>query len=265
MAAAEESGFFDDWPKWSKPIFALSAMILLGGAWIGVPLLSALKLIDNNAQAGVVDYTPMITMFVAMTTATITGIFLFMTLRIDRGTRLKAERVAKDKVDEIVKSKFNELGKFEEASKKKLEDFESDSRRKLENFDDVSRGEITKFEEMYKVKFEKFETDAKGEFGKFERKLDESIRPEVIKEAIQDRIPEETFRAYVEAVLLANANGQIIREYARERAAAMDAKALEALLGLLNETIEHVARRAKEERDGLWARAMTTMTGWWRR
>ena len=29
--AADEEGFFEDWPKWSKPVFALSAMILLGG------------------------------------------------------------------------------------------------------------------------------------------------------------------------------------------------------------------------------------------
>ena len=27
--AADEEGFFEDWPKWSKPVFALSAMILL--------------------------------------------------------------------------------------------------------------------------------------------------------------------------------------------------------------------------------------------
>ena len=39
--AADEEGFFEDWPKWTKPVFALSAMILLGGVWIGIPLLSA--------------------------------------------------------------------------------------------------------------------------------------------------------------------------------------------------------------------------------
>ena len=30
--AADKEGFFEDWPKWSKPVLALSAMILLGGA-----------------------------------------------------------------------------------------------------------------------------------------------------------------------------------------------------------------------------------------
>ena len=118
MAGSEEHGFFDDWPKWSKPVLALAAMVLLGGAWIGVPLLSALKLVDNNAQAaGFVDYGPMVTVLIAMTTATMTGIFVFMTFRIDRGTRLKAERVAKEKVDEIVERKF---GTFDKDAERKV-------------------------------------------------------------------------------------------------------------------------------------------------
>lgn len=85
-----------DWPKWSKPALALAAMIFLGGIWIGVPLLSAFKLVDHNVRtSGVVDYRPMMSVLIAMTTATIAGIFLFMTLRIDRGTKLKAGRAAR--------------------------------------------------------------------------------------------------------------------------------------------------------------------------
>lgn len=104
--AADEEGFFEDWPKWSKPVFALSAMILLGGVWVGIPLLSAWKLGYDNAQAAVpMDYEPMMALLIAMTTVTITGIFVFMTFRIDRGTRLKAERVAKEKVNELVAAK----------------------------------------------------------------------------------------------------------------------------------------------------------------
>ena len=126
--AADKDGFFEDWPKWSKPVLALSAMILLGGVWIGVPLLSAWKLVENNAQAtGFVDYRPMMAVLIAMTTATIAGIFLFMTFRIDRGTRLKAERVTKEKVDEVVALKFIE--------------FDKDAKSKIENkLDELTRG-----------------------------------------------------------------------------------------------------------------------------
>lgn len=252
---ADEEGFFDDWPKWSKPLFALSAMILLGGVWIGIPLLSALKVIELNLQSeGQVDYQPMMAVLIAMTTATITGIFVFMTFRIDRGTRLKAERVAKEKVDELVKAKLDE---FAEDSEEQLGKFATDSERKLVIFDDT-----------LKNKCREFDKDVKRKFVELKNKLDE-IGPEVIKKAVQHRIPEDVFRAHIEAVLLANANGQIVKEYAKERAAAMDAKSVEALLCLLRETIEHVAQYAKqkpeEDRGGPWTRARAATAGWWHR
>ena len=216
---ADEEGFFDDWPKWSKPVFALSAMILLGGVWIGIPLMSAWKLGIDSAQAGVqLDYEPMIATLVAMTTATIAGIFVFMTFRIDRGTRLKAERVAKEKVDEIVKKKFAE---FDEESKKKVDG-----------------------------------------------KLDELTSSDAVKSAIQNRIPEEKFRDYVQAVLFANTNGELVAQYARERAKGMDRIAVEALLGLLRETTKHVAQCAKakrkENRKERWTRTKKSIAKWWR-
>lgn len=231
MAAGEEHGFFEDWPRWSKPILALAAMILLGGAWIGVPLLSAWKLVENNAQAtGFVDYRPMMTVLIAMTTATITGIFVFMTFRIDRGTRLKAERVAKDTADEVVKSKFD------------------------------------KFDKTIQCKFDKFDQDAKC---KIKEKLGESTTQDAINKAVRDRIPEREFRAHVRAVLLANANGQIVAKYAKEQAKAMDTKTVEALLGLLGDAVKHVARCAKakrkEDRRRRWAEVKKGVAGWWRR
>lgn len=159
---ADEEGFFEDWPKWSKPVLALSAMILLGGVWIGIPLMSAWKLGIDSAQATVqLDYEPMIAVLVAMTTATIAGIFVFMTFRIDRGTRLKAERVAKDKVDEIVKRKFNY---FEESSEKKLSKFDGDSKRKLDDFDELSTDNVDKFGRAARSKFSEFDRGAKSKF-----------------------------------------------------------------------------------------------------
>lgn len=100
MATKGENGFFDDWPDWSKPTLALAVVILLGGVWIGVPSLMTWNLMQQSIQQGVVvNYQPIATVLVAMTTATITGVFLFMTLRIDRGTRLKAESVAKREIE----------------------------------------------------------------------------------------------------------------------------------------------------------------------
>lgn len=237
MAAAEESGFFDDWPKWSKPIFALAAMILLGGTWIGLPLMSAWRLVENSPQATDVNYQPMMAVLVAMTTATIAGIFLFMTFRIDRGTRLKAEKVAKDAAVKVVKGR---LRKFDRKSKRKFE----------------------KFEQASKCKLDKYDEDA-------ERKVEELTESDAIEEAVRSRIPEEDFRAYVEAVLLANANGQVVESFAKARAEAMDTKAVEALLGLLNNTVKHVAQCAKvkrkENRRRRWWEARERIVAGWRR
>lgn len=95
MATKGESGFFDDWPAWAKPTMALAVTILLGGAWIGVPFFVAWRLMEQSVKLGVVTYQPMMTVLVAMTTATIAGIFLFMTLRIDRGTDSRLRELRK--------------------------------------------------------------------------------------------------------------------------------------------------------------------------
>lgn len=286
---ADEEGFFEDWPKWSKPVFALCAMILLGGLWIGIPLLSALKVIELNFQSeGQVDYQPMMAVLIAMTTATITGVFVFMTFRIDRGTRLKAERVAKDRIKKVVdeelarfaktsdgrlnnfrKTSDAELVGFGRTARGKFAEFKRDSDDKLGEFDGASKKRLVAFDAASERKLGEFDENAKSKLVEFEEKLDESTKPEVVQQAIHQRIPEDALRALVESVLLANANGQIVMEYARERAAAMDAKAVEVLLGLLRETIEDVAPQAEQEpeedRGGPWTRARAATAGWWHR
>ena len=101
MASKDGNGFFEDWPGWAKFWLAFAGMIFIGGLWVALPLLNAWRLMHEEARIEV-DYEPMMAMYIALATVTITGIFLFMTLRIDRGTRLKAESVARTKVDEIM-------------------------------------------------------------------------------------------------------------------------------------------------------------------
>ncbi len=108
MASKNRNRLLEDWPDWAKFWLALATMIIIGGVWVGLPVLSALESVKAQGS-GTVDYSPMMSVYIAMTTATITGIFLFMTLRIDRGTRFKAESVAKDKMDKIVAEKIEEM------------------------------------------------------------------------------------------------------------------------------------------------------------
>lgn len=194
MATKGESGFFEDWPRWAKPTMALAAMILLGGAWIGVPFLLTWRLLKQSTDFGVVvDYQPIATVLIAMTTATITGIFLFMTLRIDRGTRLKAENVARDAVKDEVKAARERLDKVE----KQLGKIEMDASTILA------------------------------------RKFDEGTAPRNISKEVQARLTADVLRGHVKDVLMIDANVQMVGQYVKERARDLNPETIERLLPLL--------------------------------
>ena len=97
MTAEDGRGFSDNWPDWAKPAFALAGMVI----WVGAPLVAAWSLAARTVQAGgAMDYQPILVVLVGMTTATITGIFVFMSFRIDRGTRFEAQKIAEKVVRE---------------------------------------------------------------------------------------------------------------------------------------------------------------------
>lgn len=246
MASKGESGFFDDWPSWAKPTLALAAMILLGGAWIGVPLLAAWHLVDHGVGAGsVVNYQPMIVVLVAMTTATITGIFLFMTLRIDRGTRLKAEKVAEEAMqDEVAKAK-----KLLEEIRRQAEDLLGKTKKDAECI--LRKIEKDAVDSLSKIEnsVEKIRIRAEETVQNFLReKFDEGTVPENIRKEIAARLTEEVLRGHVEAVLMVDANVQIVGEYAKRRAGDLDPAAIERLVGLMDETVEAWRGLVKAER-----------------
>ena len=86
------AGLFDGWPGWTKPVFVFAVVVV----WVGAPMATIAGGGDSSTQSdGVVDYEPMMAVLIALTTATIAAIFLFMTFRIDRGTRRTAKRHAK--------------------------------------------------------------------------------------------------------------------------------------------------------------------------
>lgn len=225
MATKGESGFFDDWPAWAKPTMALAVTILLGGAWIGVPFFVAWRLMEQSIELGVVTYQPMTTVLVAMTTATLAGIFLFMTLRIDRGTRLKAESVAKKAVEEKTESLIEEAKRETE---KKAQELLNEIEKKAKN----SLSEMEKTVEGIRSEAE----DTVQDF--LREKFDEGTVPENIRKEIEARLTEEVLRRHVEAVLMVDANVQIVGEYAKLRAGDLDPATIERLVGLMDETVE---------------------------
>ena len=150
---------FDNWPKRSKPVLALAAMIILGGIWIGIPLLSALRLVESNVpSSGAVDYSPMMAVLIAMTTATVAGIFLFMTLRIDRGTRLRAKSVASKAVKRKAEKFAKELEKMETVWTQKRIEMETAWARKCAEMATAWRQKHTEMETAWTGKRTEMET-----------------------------------------------------------------------------------------------------------
>ena len=245
MATNNRNGFTDGWPAWAKPIFALAAAAL----WIGAPTIAAWNLAARTVQAsGVADYQPILIVLVGMTTVTISGIFLFMTFRIDRGVVQEAERVANDALKRLKETADKDMKAASNDLKKVISDAEK------------SVASLRKQGDYAKTKLNNILEDIRRESGQkidkaIGQKLDEEMTSERVREGINARITDEELRRHIEAVLMLDANGRIVAEYARERAQDLDAASVERLIRLLNDIIQSL--QAAEGGDG--------NVGWWRR
>ncbi len=228
------SGLFDKWPDWAKPMFVLA----MAAIWIGVPVVAAWSLSARTVQAGgVVDYQPVLAVLVAMTTATIAGIFLFMTFRIDRGTRRKAKRVAKNAAKKA-------LAGVKEAAADTLENAEAAAGRALA---DVVRESV-----------KRVDTAVKG-------RLDAVATPEKIRQEVEERITEKELQKHVEAVLVMDANAQTITAYAKEHAKKLDWKTVLRISKLLKEAADSWARCVESKERTGWLAGMWRFFGRWGR
>lgn len=233
MAAGVDDGVFDNWPTSAKLMLSLAA----AAAWIGVPLIVVWRLMDKTvAMGGVVSYEPMMAVLIAMTTATIAGTFVFMTFRIDRGTRLKAERVARDAAAEALEKIVDTLKKdMDERAEKMV----VEARRKI--------------------------CDA------VKQRLDDATTSEEICRGIKVRVNDEELRGHVRAVLITKTNIQAINEYVSSEAKHLDAKALGKVIDRFRKVVELWSRhlekerkRQEKERDrrGFWRKVMAFLRRW---
>ena len=209
MATDAENGIFDNWPTSAKLTLSLAA----AAAWIGVPLIVVWRLMDQAVQVGRgVDYQPMMAVLIAMTTATIAGTFLFMTFRIDRGTRLKAERVAREAADETLKGLADKIEKMD----KKVEKIVREAGDRVD--------------------------------AAVNQRLDEGTTPEKIQERINTRITDDDLRNHVKAVLMLDAKMDIVDEYISSEAKNLDATAVNEIIARLERILESLSGHMEKER-----------------
>ena len=87
--------------------FILFVLILLLAAFmIGLPVWSVQR---YGATTGIDLWGPVVATLLGLTTMTVSGIFVFMTFRIDRGTKLKAEWTAKEIAEKTVREVIDKV------------------------------------------------------------------------------------------------------------------------------------------------------------
>ena len=82
------------------------------------------------------------------------------------------------------------------------------------------------------------------------KRLDEELTSEKVREEIKARITEEVLRRHVEAVLMMDANGQIVTDYVEKRAEKLDRNSVTQLIHLINEAIKSLPHDVPEECGG---------------
>ena len=106
---------------------------------------------------------------------------------------------------------------------------------------------------------------------------DEGTKAEIVREAVAERITDETLGPHIESALMVDANGRLVAEYAKDRASTLKSEVAEALIRSLNDTVKSLSRYAKakrkesrararkELRARVWAKVKSTLVGWWHR
>ena len=141
---AKSSGYRTNWPLPLQVAFAVFIVLFVGSVWVGLPVWSALQFIQNDSTVDTLDiWAPLLSVLVGLMTIIVTGIFVFMTFRIDRGTQTTAERVAK----EVAKEKITEtIDEILQETEKMIEDAKQKALDTAENTaKDTAKEEVGKF------------------------------------------------------------------------------------------------------------------------
>ena len=95
---------FSDWPWGAQFAAVMTVLVLASFLLIVMPVLGVMRL---NESSGVTDgmevWGTMLAALLGLTTMTISAIFLFMTLRIDRGARAEARKAAEKEMRDATK------------------------------------------------------------------------------------------------------------------------------------------------------------------
>ena len=150
------------WP-WQAQFAALLFALVVAAFLIVLPVLVVRVLDTEYAFSSETDlWAAMIAILLGLTTMTVSGIFVFMTFRIDRGARLEAQKTAQkeatkamkqygervvDKLGNLTKAVENHFGD----SKQKIDDLYSSVKEDVSAVAEKTKEEVSKFADTVKT------------------------------------------------------------------------------------------------------------------
>ena len=105
----EDSG--TRWPWWGQFLLAVIALAAACALLIWFPIRAVQEFSGEDAKDTILAWGPMFAAFAGLTAMTVSGVFIFMTFRIDRGARLAAKKEAEEVAEKVAKEKAEEIAK----------------------------------------------------------------------------------------------------------------------------------------------------------
>ncbi len=177
----EDSG--TRWPWWGQLLLAVAAMATASGLLIGLPVLSA-EIAGNGDVGGLTVWGPMFAVLIGITAMTITGIFVFMSFRIDRGARLEARNEAQEEIRKLsgtISKTIKEIEECADKTKARIEEAGDEVEQNSENV-------IRKTEEDLKKETDAIKSRAERRLKENETKIVDDMRKKVEKRVAETNI-----------------------------------------------------------------------------
>ena len=194
----------DDRLPWVARFVLLLLVLLLAAFMIGLPVWSVQR---YGATTGIDLWGPVVAMLLGLTTMTISGIFVFMTFRIDRGTKLKAEwtakKIAEETVEKVVQKVMGERiaearGAIEAelaTAKRKVVEIDDDLARAKSDIDGQLQGaadtmrtiadKVADAETEISGQFDALQETVKGKFAEVVEQMEKANIDELIRRHVE--------------------------------------------------------------------------------
>ena len=208
------------WPWWGELLLAVSALAVIGILLIGLPVWSATQFSGGVAASDV--WIPMMAVLVGLTTITVSGIFLFMTFRIDRGTKLQAEWTAKAVAETVA---CDQVAQSVSAARQTLKGIQDKAQASVDAVARTRDEVLSAGEQAIADKFKDADIDALAEA------------------AVARLVTDETVEAQVSAVLQRTANVEVISASVLDTLNDMDSQRLKAIADAVTDILRERAKR----------------------